>query len=363
MSKSLKELQTLLNSKKTYTIKPIIADFASVDAFASSDYNPIKNNKDDYSITTIGGTMSGYFHGVLAPNGFIYCIPLNATNGILKINANAGGGVSLISSLVGQSGWRCGVLAPNGCIYMIPEEAQSLIKVNTLDDSITVIENSTNDSTYTGSTKWSGGVLAPNGCIYGIPNADTRILKINTTNDTVTKFGSIDKTYFGCVLAQNGKIYGIPTGKNTGILEIDPSNDTYTEFGIGQIPGGSVKGGVLAPDGNIYLIPNNVTTAYYFNPITKVFGSYTVNANQNNGGIIDIRGMIVCGSNSNPIQIIDPKTKTASVGRGNLGGKGCPVMDLNGKIWMMPYLVSEIIFLEMGFERTNWALSPIVNHF
>ena len=75
----------------------------------------------------------------------------------------------------------------------------------------------------------------------------------------------------GGVLAPNGKIYAIPQN-STFILEIDPSNNTTSTFGNFV---GSTKwyGGILAPNGKIYGIPASIAN------ILQILDSVTINEN------------------------------------------------------------------------------------
>ena len=72
-------------------------------------------------------------------------------------------------------------------------------------------------------------------------------------------FGSFSGTdkWFGGVLAPNGKIYCVPNN-STQILVIDPATNTTALFGNFS---GNIKwlGGVLAPNGKIYYVPGNST--------------------------------------------------------------------------------------------------------
>ena len=85
---------------------------------------------------------------------------------------------------------------------------------------------------------------------------------VDTTESTSLFDGGADLSgdykWIGGVLAPNGKIYGIPDD-STSVLCIDPSNNTTSRFG--SLSGtGKWVGGVLAPNGKIYGIPYNSTT-------------------------------------------------------------------------------------------------------
>jgi hypothetical protein len=69
-------------------------------------------------------------------------------------------------TLTDGSKWVGGVLAPNGKIYGIPLDATDVLVINPENNTAT---RTNFGLTLTDSNKWIGGVLAPNGKIYGIP--------------------------------------------------------------------------------------------------------------------------------------------------------------------------------------------------
>ena len=206
------------------------------------------------TVTTFGslsGDTNKWAGGILAPNGFIYCIPLNSTT-ILKIDPTDDS-VTEFGSLAGTSKWLSAVLAPNGIIYGIPFSSTAVLKIDTNDDTITTFDS------LAGNTKWYGGVLEPSGrYIYGIPYDSTTVLKIDTTDDSTSTFGSLSGSnkWTGCVLGNNA-IYGIPFSSTT-VLKIDLNDDTTSRF---DSLSGTLKwqGGVSAPNA-IYGIPRDSTT-------------------------------------------------------------------------------------------------------
>ena len=70
-----------------------------------------------------------------------------------------------ITGLSGTGKWLGGVLAPNGKIYGIPLDATSVLIIDPASNTA----NTTAITGLSGREKWIGGVLAPNGKIYGIP--------------------------------------------------------------------------------------------------------------------------------------------------------------------------------------------------
>ena len=78
----------------------------------------------------------------------------------------------------GDSKWYDSVLGADGCICGIPYNARRVVKFNPVDESMEEIEPDL------GTEKYK--VLANNGCIYCPPSQSNRILKIDTINGTVT---------------------------------------------------------------------------------------------------------------------------------------------------------------------------------
>ena len=178
--------------------------------------------------------------------------------------------------------WQGGVLAPNGKIYCIPLQASQVGIINPYTDTINL---STITGAYGGDYKWIGGVLAPNGKIYCIPWRSTVVGIIDPVTNTIdmttitsSKYPSIltgDGKWSGGVLAPNGKIYFIPQN-STVVGIIDPSNNTMTS--ISGLPSDTNKwsGGVLAPNGKIYCIPLNSSVIGIINPVNDTIDTTTI---------------------------------------------------------------------------------------
>ena len=174
--------------------------------------------------------------------------------------------------------------------------------------------------------------------------------------------------WIGGVLAPNGKIYGIPNAA-TQILEFDPATGTTNL--IGSLSGTSKwYGGVLAPNGKIYGIPLNATQILEFDPSTgtiNLIGSLS-GTNKWIGGVLAPNGKIY-GIPYDATQILelDPTTGTTNL-IGSLssdtnkwrGGVLAP----NGKIYGIPFSATQILSIPYGAQGNQWwALSAYANKF
>ena len=224
-----------------------------------------------FSSSSVTGSGFGYYGGVLAPNGKIYCIHLSTSSiGVIDPDLN-----SITSFGTTTSSYAGGVLAPNGKIYCIPFNATSICVIDTSTNTTTAFGSVT--GTGAGSLAYDGGVLAPNGNIYAIPRNATSVGVIDPVANTFTTFGTTPGTnaYNGGVLAPNGKIYCIPFSA-TSVGVIDPVANTFSSVSVsGTAPGGGAySGGVLGPNGKIYCISHNSGNIGIIDPVANTFTTF-----------------------------------------------------------------------------------------
>ncbi len=163
-------------------------------------------------------------------------------------------------------------LANNGKIIAAPSDG---IDTFVFDPTSPANYRGAKDNPTGSSRKWFGTVAAPNGKLYGIPSDSLHVIEIDPDNPenwrlvgpplTKDSVGSNTAKWLGGVLAPNGKIYGIPNRADF-ILEIDPNNlETIGPVGpnltVDPYTSQTHKwaGGVLAGNGNIYGIPEQAT--------------------------------------------------------------------------------------------------------
>lgn len=182
-----------------------------------------------------------------------------------------------------------------------------------------------------------------------------------SVTESISGFGNVvgnNKT-LGGVLAPNGNIYLIPNQFAT-VFKIDTTADTVTSLGSA---GGRWSGGVLAPNGKIYCPPYYTTTSILeIDPSTDTFttfGSVTQPAGGNGwfGAVLANNGLIYCiPNNSADVLIIDPDDQsvstfsTAYTGTDKwVGG----VLGPNGKIYCAPHDATTVLVIDPSDNTTS----------
>ena len=321
-----------------------------------------------FSTSSVTGSGGGYYGGVLAPNGKIYCIQLGTAIGVIDPVLN-----NITSFETSTSSYAGGVLAPNGKIYCIPFNAISIGVIDPLTNTFTTFGSVT--GTGAGNLAYNGGVLAPNGNIYAIPRNATSVGVIDPVANTFTTFGTTpgNNAYNGGVLAPNGKIYCIPFSA-TSVGVIDPATNTFTTFGTA--PGSTAyTGGVLAPNGKIYCIPSSSTSVGVIDPVANTFSSVSVSGTAPGGGayaggVLAPNGKIYCIShNSGNIGIIDPVANTFTTFGSAPGGQAYigAILAPNGNIYFIPYGTSSVGVISFAglkqLPSSNYCLSAYTNKY
>jgi hypothetical protein len=187
--------------------------------------------------------------------------------------------------------------------------------------------------------KWSAGVLAPNGKIFGIPNWRDKVLVVDYDNGVWStqeydlpaglaqpgegEYICSENTPYrwsGGVLAPNGKVYVIPSCA-LEILIIDPediANMTYIDItSMHTNHYFKYAGGVLAPNGKIYAIPGKTDQVLEIDPTTNTvveIGDTLPSGDAKwRGGVLAANGKIYgIPYNSPDVLEIDPSGETAS---------------------------------------------------
>jgi hypothetical protein len=220
--------------------------------------------------------LGGYLGGSLAPNGKIYCAPdQSTTRSVLVIDTKDDSLYRIpfpAPNEAKKGRWSGTVIGTDGKIYCIPQEGDpdnansiSFIVIDPATDALTFLAG-TPPYTESGDDRWFGGVLGPNGKIYCIPRNSPNILILDPLQSppTLVALGKRGAQYFGGALGPDGNIYCIPRTANEYLkiipgVRTTPGAPTTTDAlgpGVTSIGTSGFFGGVLAPDGRIYGIPN-----------------------------------------------------------------------------------------------------------
>jgi len=172
---------------------------------------------------------------------------------------------------------------------------------------------------------------------------------VPVSSNYTSSFGSFPggATFVGGVVAPNGYVYLVPAFVSK-YYKINPIDNSVTSFGTTPWDGnqlGAFNGGVLAPNGKIYFIPSGTTMCYGVDPSSDTifsFGGFTGNTIVNNTslyaeGVLAPNGKIYCFPyRSSLCQVIDPSNNSvASFGTFVQSGNGPGgVLAPNGKIYM-----------------------------
>ena len=188
---------------------------------------------------------------VKAPNGKIYCPPAIASR-VLCINPKTEE-ISLIGDVIfshveGHNEllrpmYCHAVLAKNGCIYAVPLDAQNILKIDPETETISFIPY----------PRESGAFRCVLGFDDNIYFSDhSQIYQLNPSRDTVSAFGPVCQEVGGDgvdldAVARNGKIYAT-SGRWNHRLVFDP--DTSSWYKLRNVARDFSNAGILSPDGN-----------------------------------------------------------------------------------------------------------------
>ena len=197
--------------------------------------------------------------------------------------------------------------------------------------------------------------LAPNGLIYLADNANNPMGVITPTanggtysSTTVTGVGPATQygdNYKGGGLASNGIIYLVPFGA-PGIGTINTNTNVFTTNPFNVNPGSAaVAGGVSGPDGNIYCAPYvNLSQLFYFTPGANTINSFSISATiRYSKPFLAPNGKIYCLGSTKIVGVIDPIGRTfTEVGTAANQQYGFMVLGGNGVVYAFPQNASGI---------------------
>lgn len=164
----------------------------------------------------------------------------------------------------------------------------------------------------TGVSNTTGLVLAPDGSVYASPFKARYVIRLEPNTQKIT---SIDVgrtgTWGGGVLAPNGLIYMLPREPTAGdILRIDFTTQKVTRFGT---VAGGYEGGVVAPSGTIYAAPFYGTEVIKIDTSTDTVTTFDVGGTGWSGVVLAPNGSIYAiPSGATTVLKIDPGSDKAT---------------------------------------------------
>ena len=156
----------------------------SMTSSAASSYHTKTGTATTSSMSLTMDNSAKWSGGVIAQNGKIYCVPVNATD-ILVIDpvANTATRSNMGVLMGGTNKWRGGVLAGNGKIYFAPYNATDILVIDPIANTAT---RSNMGANLSGTNKWIGATLGGDGRIYCVPYDATDILIIDKHVDVAS---------------------------------------------------------------------------------------------------------------------------------------------------------------------------------
>jgi hypothetical protein len=329
--------------------------------------SPITATVNIGAITASGTNYQGL---VLAPNGYIYCVPCNATS-VGYINP-ANGQFGTFGS-ASSGGFVSGALAPNGNIYCMKFYGGNIGIITPGASPASSTWSETGPSI--ADSRFSC-CFGPDGLLY-IPSPNAANIGVYTPGGSystsyLTNIGTITGGYAGAVLAPNGKIYCIPnSATNVGV--IDTVARTFTVAGL-TVTGSATgyRGGVLAANGKIYCLPQTNAKVGVIDPIAGTFtdalitnqGAFTIGYMT---GTLGPDGNIYCmPENSLPIAVINVQSNTFSTFGSSIAAANGSILAPNGTIYTAPTsstAINTITFSGLSqLPNSNWCLSAYANH-
>jgi len=153
-------------------------------------------------------------------------------------------------------------------------------------------------------------------------------------------------------------------GTGAGNIKAPPPAGTY--------PGSSAYvGGVLLPNGKVFCVPYNATSARIYDPVTDTLttpaGTYP-GGSAYYGGVLLPNGKVFCvPCNAASARIYDPVTDTLTTPAGTYPGSSAYVGGVllpNGKVFCVPCNAASAIIAETGYGKNigvNFCTSPYFN--
>lgn len=155
--------------------------------------------------------------------------------------------------------------------------------------------------------------------------------------------GTYAKGYFGGVLLPDGRVFMVPSSATTAAL-YDPASDTATT--TGTFPGSTAfMGGVLLNDGTVLCIPATSATARIYDPVSNSVrtpgGTYAGTSLAYRGGVLMNDGRVfIVPYNATTAKIFDPYSESVTTPAGTYAGNGAfsgGVLLVDGRVFLVPH--------------------------
>jgi hypothetical protein len=214
-----------------------------------------------------------WYGGVLGKqDNAIYAIPHNSPH-VLRITPSS---ITLHGDYsVGCHKWHGAAAAPNGDIVSVPANADTVLIIRPGDPEPQLFELGDASCIRTGrhrtdrKYKYLGSLTGTDGCVYCFPSGSERVLQIDTEKQQVKEVGPnlydeqmerLCQNKWQNGLVVEPFVYAIPLAAES-VLRIDCSQSppVFTTWPLPAPFKGLAKweGGIVAPNGVIYAVPNN----------------------------------------------------------------------------------------------------------
>lgn len=196
----------------------------------------------------------GHHYGGTLVGDRIICPP-RASKYALVIDLKNYTHEKIYSEIFEKNHYSCSVLHPNGKLYFMPLRSSAVAEFDPDNNEIRLIGEPSPLSLF-------GGAVYSDGCIYCFTHTDESIFRIDIANRKCEMvINKPNKGHangsFGAIVHFNGKIYNIP-GNSANFYEYDPRTNQskiFCTFNDGRYYSAKWAGGVLLPNGNIFLVP------------------------------------------------------------------------------------------------------------
>ena len=204
--------------------------------------------------------------------------------------------ISVAAGWANGAGPICGALGPTERFIYLPPFAETGAAGPNRGERVRKFDTVTNTfievgANYTASVyqnnKWGTATLAPNGNIYcfpfnariNVPPSTPTVLVIDTVTDATTIVNLTGVTagatmYYSSCLSPDGNFIYVSPLSATNVLKFNWRTNTFSQpagLAVGAFGGAKYSGLAAAPNGLIYMFPQDATVIQVINPATDTF--------------------------------------------------------------------------------------------